>query len=194
MRLVRPRRALFITLVIVLAFVSVSLAGVDAVIGRFSTASSDLSGRLGAWEDAMHVVRDFPFFGTGLNTFSTSMIFYQQSNPAWHLGAAHNDYLQLAAEGGVLLGVPVVILVSLYVAEVRNRFMQESKCATVNWLRLGAATGLIAIALQETFEFSLQMPGNTALFVVLAAIAVHRPDHSPNRVRSDASVPTSSTL
>jgi len=39
---------------------------------------------------------------------------------------------------------------------------------------VGAVTGLVAIALQETVEFSLQMPGNAALFAVLAAIAMHR--------------------
>ena len=34
-------------------------------------------------------------------------------------------------------------------------------------------TGLTAIALQETVDFSLQMPGNAALFAVLCAIALH---------------------
>ena len=41
------------------------------------------------------------------------------------------------------------------------------------WIRFGAATGLAAIALQSAVEFSLQMPGNAALFVVLCAIALH---------------------
>jgi len=35
-------------------------------------------------------------------------------------------------------------------------------------------TGLTAIALQETVDFSLQMPGNAALFAVVCAIALHR--------------------
>jgi hypothetical protein len=42
------------------------------------------------------------------------------------------------------------------------------------WLRLGAVVGLSLIAVQETVDFSLQIPGNAALFVVLAAIAIHR--------------------
>ncbi len=33
-------------------------------------------------------------------------------------------------------------------------------------------TGILAIALQETSDFSLQMPGNAVLFTVLLAIAV----------------------
>ena len=42
------------------------------------------------------------------------------------------------------------------------------------WIRLGAVTGLGAIALQSTVEFSLQMPGNAALCAVLCGIALHR--------------------
>ena len=33
---------------------------------------------------------------------------------------------------------------------------------------------LTAIVLQETVDFSLQMPGNAALFAVLCAVALHR--------------------
>jgi hypothetical protein len=41
------------------------------------------------------------------------------------------------------------------------------------WIRFGAATGLAAVAIQSGVEFSLQMPGNAVLFVVLCAIALH---------------------
>ena len=43
------------------------------------------------------------------------------------------------------------------------------------WLRAGAVTSLMAIACQESVEFSLQMPGNAALFAIVCAIALHRP-------------------
>jgi hypothetical protein len=39
---------------------------------------------------------------------------------------------------------------------------------------VGAVTGLVAVALQEIVDFSLQMPGNAALFVILAALASRR--------------------
>jgi hypothetical protein len=40
---------------------------------------------------------------------------------------------------------------------------------------MGAVTGILAVAPKETVDFSLQMPGNLALFVVLAALATRRP-------------------
>ncbi len=174
----RQSRALFTTYLILLAAVSVGWAGLDAVVGRFSRTSSDLISRVGAWDDTIRIARDFPIFGTGLNTYGTATLLYQKSNMDVHLAQAHSDYLQLAAEGGLLVGVPALILVALFISEVRKRFRQDRSHATVNWLRLGAVTGLVAIALQEMVEFSLQMPGNAALFVVLAAIAIH---YSPPR-------------
>jgi len=38
---------------------------------------------------------------------------------------------------------------------------------------MGAVIGLVAIALQSIAEFSLQMPGNAALFAVVAGLAIH---------------------
>jgi hypothetical protein len=39
---------------------------------------------------------------------------------------------------------------------------------------VGAVAGLLTAGIQAAGDFSLQMPGNAALFCVLAAIALHR--------------------
>jgi hypothetical protein len=39
------------------------------------------------------------------------------------------------------------------------------------WIRIGAVTGILAIALQEISDFSLQMPGNAVFFVVLLGMS-----------------------
>ena len=55
----------------------------------------------------------------------------------------------------------------------RSRFTAGDEPTLARWMRIGAATALIAIAFQSLMEFSLQMPGNAALFAVVAAIAIH---------------------
>ena len=55
--------------------------------------------------------------------------------------------------------------------------------ARTYWLRAGAVTGLGAIAVQEVFDFTLQMPGAAVLFVVLAAVAIHSPHQVARRSR-----------
>jgi O-antigen ligase len=176
-------------------------SGVDAVANRFAAASwGDVGGRLGAWQDAISVIRDFPLAGTGLNTYSTSMLVYQTFEAdAYHFAQTHNDYLQLAAEGGVLVGLPALAILGLFVRTTWRRFHEPSDEATY-WLRAGAVIGMIAIGLQEVVDFSLQMPGNAALFAAMAAIAVHRgqgaraerlrPERGAGGQRGDAAPPS----
>jgi O-antigen ligase len=181
----RGRKAAAIAFVAVLAVTVVGWVGVDVIAARFSEADwQELNSRRGAWLDALSVARRFPVTGTGLNTYGSASDFYQQHDLEFHYAQAHNDYLQLAAEGGALLIVPAVVLVCAFVVAVRRRFADETRVMTY-WIRVGAVTGLVSIALQETVDFSLQMPGNALLFAALCAIALHR---TPNRpVRSERS-------
>ena len=151
----------------------VGWAGVDAIAMRFGVADpATVNERLPIWRDTWRIVTDFWLTGSGLNTYGVATLFYQTSVPGFHLREAHNDYLQLAAEGGILLGAPLALTLVSLVRDVRRRFVGSS--GSSYWIRLGAATGLLAIALQSTVEFSLQMPGNAVLCAVLCGIALHR--------------------
>ncbi len=179
----RSTRAFVVSYLVFVAILTVSWAGVDAIAARFQGGDWTLEGRLFAWKDALRIFRAFPWTGTGLNTYGTATLFYQTfQTETVHFAEAHNDYLQYLAEGGVLLVIPTVILIGLFVREVRHRFREGLDDSTGYWLRLGAVTGLIAIALQEIVEFSLQMPGTAALFTLLCGIAVRKASRSTPRI------------
>ena len=157
-----------------LPLLAVGWVGFDVVGEEFAIVSwSDMGGRVPIWLDTGRIVRDFPITGTGLNTYGIAMLAYQTGQPDVHVVEAHNDYLQLAAEGGVLLGLPVLIAVAVYVRQVRARFREAAGGLRTHWLRVGAVAGLLALAVQSLVDFSLQMPGNAVLFALLMAIAVH---------------------
>jgi len=103
------------------------------------------------------------------------MLFFQTSDRTQHFAEAHDDYLQLAAEGGLLVCGAALLLLVLVVRETRQRFQESAGDPAGYWIRVGAVTGLVAIALQEIGDFSLQMPGNAALCCVLVGIAIQRP-------------------
>src|SRR5262249_54312222 len=147
-------------------------AGVDTLTSKFETTqnTSTLGGRLVIWDDTLRIFRDFPWTGTGLDTYGTATLVYQTANRFAHNQEAHNEYLQVLAEGGVLVGVPVLFTLGAFVLTVRRRFREAPREGTTYWVRVGAVIGLIAIAAQSLVEFSLQMPGNAALFAVVAAI------------------------
>jgi O-antigen ligase len=170
----RSRKAAGAAYLLLLVVTVVAWVGADVIVGHFSKADwSEFNNRRGAWADAVNVARTFPITGTGLNTYDTAARFYQRHDLENHFGESHNDYLQLAAEGGLLVGIPVVVCLGLFVRDVRRR-LEEDEGTAAWWLRRGAVTALIAVALQETVEFSLQMPGNAALFALVCAIALHR--------------------
>jgi O-antigen ligase len=160
--------------IVLLAVLVAAWVGVDSIDARFAqTDWADINGRKGPWSDAWRIASLFPLTGTGLNTYGVATLFYQRVDPTAHYAQAHNDYLQLGAEGGLLLAVPAAACVALLVRDVRRR-LREDRGASAYWIRAGAITGLVAMALQETVEFSLQMPGNAALFAVVCGLALHR--------------------
>jgi O-antigen ligase len=161
------------------AVAALAAAGLAAVVWRGPATlvawfqnERDLLGRFATWRDGTEVMRDFPVFGTGLNTFSDAMLFYQTGNRGFHMAQAHNDYVQLAAEGGLLLAVPAVAAAFLLGRAIRRNLRAARGESRGYWIRTGAAVGLVVIAIQEVFEFSLQIPVNALLFATLAAVAL----------------------
>jgi len=188
---VRGRGSIAILFVLGLIIVVVAWAGPGVIAARFSeNQNADLDGRRGAWADANDVRRRFPLVGTGLNTYGVAMVLYQRHDVTHQYTEAHNDYLQLAAEGGWLLTVPALLAVVAVAGASRRRLAVEDSTSAY-WIRVGAITGIAAIALQESVEFSLQMPGNAALFAVLCGIALHRtPPRRDARLSASPSIPS----
>ncbi len=175
----RSRKAVALGYLVLLSTLVLGWVGVDTVASHFAAPDwGQLNGRSGAWADAVATFRRHWLTGTGLNTYQVANVFYQQHDKASFVSSAHNDYLQLAAEGGVLLIVPILLCILVFARDVRRRFREDGQSSSY-WLRAGAVTGLVAMALQESVEFSLQIPGNAALFAVVCAIALHRSPYRP---------------
>jgi O-antigen ligase len=167
----RPRRIATLAWLACVVAVAMSWGRSDTLMQRFETASTDV--RPAVWRDTVRIIKDFPLTGTGLNTYGIAMLHYQTVQDGYQYIESHNDYLQLAAEGGLLLGVPALLALLIFIRDVRHRFREAADDTTTYWLRAGAVTGLCAVAVQEFLDFTVQMPGAAALFVVLAAIAIH---------------------
>lgn len=71
--------------------------GVDAHAGNFAVIE-----RLAHWQAAVEMARDHPFFGVGLGNYSVRYAQYRLINWQLPLGHAHNTYLNLLAETGVV--------------------------------------------------------------------------------------------
>ena len=115
-------------------------------------------------------------------------VVYQPAPHETYFNHAHNEYLQLLSEGGVLLAVPAVIALVAAVNSIRSRLAADR--TPLYWVRAGAVSGMIGAAVQSLWETGLRRPANALLFAVLAAFAMHsaaqparRADDDTTRVR-----------
>jgi O-antigen ligase len=139
------------------------------------------------WRESLPVLRDFWLTGTGAGTYPDAMLHYQQtrvwvaSMQRWaFFNNAHSHYLQLASEGGLLVGVPA-LLVLVFVGKLGLRAVRADK-GEMFWVRVGAAAGLAGLATQSLWEVSLIMPANAVLAGVVGGLLLYRRDP----VRPDA--------
>ena len=122
------------------------------------------------WRETVPIVHDFALTGTGLGGYRTAMLVYQKSDRALFFNQAHNQYLQFAAEGGVLLLVPLAWAALAFAATVARRLRADA--SPMFWIRAGAAAGIVGTLVQSMWETGLRMPANAILFAVVCAIAV----------------------
>jgi O-antigen ligase len=167
----------------VVLLAAASLVDVDAWAARLEstlTPGTRPDDRLTIWRESVPIVGDFWPVGTGAGTYGLAMLHYQQSRiwvphlAAWaHFNQAHNHYLHVLVEGGVLLMTPLVAGLAALAAAARKRLAEDGN--ETYWIRAGAAAGLVGVAVQSLFEIPLTMPANAVLAAVLAAVLLHQP-------------------
>ena len=64
-------------------------------------------GRLVIWRETLGIIRRFPLLGTGVGTFADAMFVYQKTSRQVLFNHAHNEYLQVATEGGAVIAVAI---------------------------------------------------------------------------------------
>lgn len=161
---------------LVILLLAAAWAGLDRALGRFGPASQDFSVRLEHWRETWLIVRAFPWTGIGLGAYEQVMLVYQHVHRELMYAQAHNDYLQLLAEGGLLVTVPLAATGVVITRTAIRRFSSDEDTVLAQWLRVGALGGIAGIAIQSCVEFSLQIPANATLLMVLVGLLIHRPN------------------
>jgi hypothetical protein len=146
-------------------------ADVDKLLGRFTGVADLHADRLAVWRETVPILRDFWLTGVGVGAFATAMLQYQVSRRAYRYTHAENHYLQVGAEGGVLLSAATAIAAAMFVRAAAARLRGDR--SGVFWIRAGAAAGLAGVAIQGLWENVLSLPANSLLAAVLAALLTH---------------------
>ncbi|MEO8053057.1 MAG: O-antigen ligase family protein, partial [Acidobacteriota bacterium] len=149
--------------------------------GNAFADDSTAEGRLPIAADTLHLIADFPIFGSGLGTYASAFAKYQSGNSDVGFDYAHNDYLQLLAELGIV-GFSLLTLCIVAIVTKVYRIATYELDSTHRLLGLGCFAGMLAMALHSLVDFNLYMPANAMVLVWIAGIATGLP--SASNVRS----------
>jgi O-antigen ligase len=187
--------------VIVAVLVAVIMAGIfwigaEPVINRVAQgqpASAQLqtesffSSRGWVWRDTLTMIGANPFFGVGLGAYGTAFPVYTQSDGSLRVPQAHNDYLQIVADCGIVGGLIGLWFIALIFRAVLRGL--KSRDPWLAGLALGAGAGIFAMLVHSVFDFNLQLPANALLFLVLTAVVSHASATVSDKEKPSALIP-----
>jgi O-antigen ligase len=187
------RVGLGFAMIVAVFFGVLYFGGEDALSRLVGTVNSEdpTTGRAHFWEGAIQIIKDHPLVGTGLGAFGASYPRYDTANGTYRLEQAHNDYLQILTDGGVVGGVLGLLFVVVLLRVALRRMQSRDKFR--RGVALGALAGCAGALVHSFFDFTLHTTANALMFLVLAALAtadsrVEQPEEAhrprPRRRRS----------
>ncbi|XCN74783.1 MAG: O-antigen ligase family protein [Candidatus Electrothrix aestuarii] len=169
---------------IALGLIIIAWFGLHPVLERLSTLNDPSlagEGRMQVWRDTLRMIYERPFFGWGPGTFSVAFPAYQtQGFDQKIVNYAHNDYLELAANTGVL-GLTAFIsgFLALYISCLRKLARSPVRGGTY-WqnVGVGALAACFSLFIHSVTDCNLQIPANLFLFAITGGVAVIAADSS----------------
>ncbi len=128
-----------------------------------------------------------------MGAFSVVYTRYDSRNGLFRLEQAHNDYLQVLSDGGIVgAALGLVFIIGLFRLGFARR---ESHDRFRRGVATGALAGCFAVLVHSFFDFTLHTTSNALLFLILAALATmngrvedapspHRKRRRESRVKS----------
>ena len=115
------------------------------------------------------MIKSNPVTGVGLGAFETAYPIYTRSDGSLLVSQAHNDYLQILADCGVIGGGLAIWFIAATLAAVLRGL--KSRDRLVRGLSLGSGAGIIAMLVHSAFDFNLQITSNALMFLLLTSVA-----------------------
>ena len=169
---------------LIAAFVGgIMLLGLDPVIERLpgnelvsvgSNTESFETSRGWVWKNSFKVFLAHPVTGTGMGSFETVFPLYSPGFVATPTGKTqvwertHNDYLQVLTDTGLIGGAIALWFLGSLVSAVRLSLLSKDRIG--QGLAIGSSAAILSILIHSIFDFNLQLPSTSLLFLTLVAL------------------------
>lgn len=168
---------LIITAIAIAVLVAFSFKG-ETTLSRIRESldlkSTNIRFRILCYESTMNIIKDHPVTGTGTGTFyniypkyrvpEMKEVFTFVETPRY----AHNDFLQVGSETGLLgLSIFVWLIITFFRAGLTN--LRKIKEPYWRWIVVGIIAGFSGMLIQMVFDFPFYRPETTLCFWVMIA-------------------------
>lgn len=163
-----------------------AFVGIEGSLTRITDqeqGAPDTASRPKMWGNAVKIIADNMPFGVGLGAFGTAYTKYDPSSGMERVEQAHNDYLQVLSDGGLVGGVIGIAFLFFFIQTGRQA------CGVSNdhrrALAAGAFAGTFGVLIHSLFDFVLHTTAIALLFLTLLAILVRSKEAYPDDVKNE---------
>jgi O-antigen ligase len=143
----------------------------DKLIARFAqlVSAGEDGGRAQLWAETIPLIRAYPVFGCGLGGYETAFMRFKAFEPLVTDDFAHNDYLQLLAELG-LVGFAIGATLAFSMVRTAVQKALTSPDPGTRYFAVACAGALAAILMHSLADFNLYIPANAMLLAWIAGM------------------------
>lgn len=192
---IKKNRKIFIiilTVVIIITFLFIiptplnkSGTAIEKIKSRISISqlsqSSSIKRRIATWKFTILMIKDHPLLGSGIGTYKYNTLKYQAEffkqgenrslYPHGFADKAHNEYLQLWAEIGIVgLGIFIWLIISYFSCGIK--ILRKIKDEYKQGIIIGLMGSVVAVLIDGLFGFPLHLPATVILFWLVLALTI----------------------
>jgi len=188
---IKSKKALMGIVLVLIVFIPILISSSGSAIylqdmfEKFIQMSESERQRINFFVDGLKIVNDYPVTGTGLGTFWRIFPKYQATAKEFLIRFAHNDYLQLFTEVGIIAAAIVIVSAVVFVLMQIFPLLFNREKRSFFFLMFGVNVGIIVMLMHSIGEFNFHIPANALLFVILCALI-----YNMNRQRKDQALRT----
>ena len=171
------RTSSLVRVAVIVLMVAILLAGVfwiggNRLASKTATSGGDIEGatRGEIWSASWRLIKEHPVTGVGFGAYFLAIPRHQVGAGRLRVEQAHNEYLDIVANGGfIALAIALWFIVTLI---WRVRKPLKSRDAFRRAAALGAVAGLLDVGVHSAVDFGLQVASIAVVFLALIVIAV----------------------
>jgi len=151
------------------------------ILPAFEGKDPSISGRLLIWNTAYKMFKKRPLFGLGIGIFKMQYLFYRAEvleDLPWYLlhyanaQEAHNEYLQLLVELGILGLISFLIIFYFFYKKILLVLFRENASNQEKAILLGLLMGISGFLIHCLFTFPLHVPALGMTFFGIMGLTI----------------------